>query len=65
MYTELAWRYLLYKYNHDQAVRCFSNLVRCLFTVYDGIIEVCKVKRFTDMIDSVIEQTEQTLTLNS
>ena len=31
MYTELAWRYLLYKYGHHQSVARFSNLIRCFF----------------------------------
>jgi hypothetical protein len=60
-YIELIWRYLLYKYDHKQAVICFSNLIRCLFAVHDVIIRGCEIQWFTDKIDSLIQQTEQTL----
>ncbi|CAF4039779.1 unnamed protein product, partial [Rotaria sordida] len=47
MYVDLAWQYLLYKYGHHQAV----------------IFEAHEVQKFTEMIDSIIEQTERTLFL--
>ncbi|CAF5077024.1 unnamed protein product [Rotaria sp. Silwood1] len=61
MYTELAWRYLLYKYGHYEAVKRFSNLTRCLFAVTGAIVEAHESQKFTDIIDSIIEQTEQKL----
>ncbi|CAF3150428.1 unnamed protein product, partial [Rotaria sp. Silwood2] len=63
MYTDLTWRYLLYKYGHHQAVIRFSNLLRCLFAVIAAVVEAHESEKFTEMIDSVIEQTEQTLCL--
>ncbi|CAF4436468.1 unnamed protein product [Rotaria sp. Silwood2] len=39
MYTDLTWRYLLYKYDYHQAVIHFSNLLRCLFSVTGTIVE--------------------------
>jgi hypothetical protein len=63
MYTELAWRYLLYKYDDERAVICFSNLMRCLFLVNNAIVEAVECKQYTDMIDSLIKQTEETFTL--
>jgi len=63
IYTELAWRYVLYKYGHHQAVMRFSNLIRCLFYVNDAIVEAHESREFTEMIDSVIKQTEQILFL--
>jgi uncharacterized Fe-S radical SAM superfamily protein PflX len=63
MYTETAWRYLLYKYGHRDAVMRFSNLIRCLFFVNKAIIEANESRHFTEMIDSVIEQTKRTLCL--
>jgi hypothetical protein len=65
MYTELVWRYLLYKHNHREAVLCFSNLIRCLFLLNDSVVEAHEEQQFTDIIDSVVESTEQKLTLNS
>jgi hypothetical protein len=63
IYTELAWRYVLYKYGHHQAVMRFSNLIRCLFYVNDAIVEGHESREFTEMIDTVIKQTEQILCL--
>ncbi|CAF3103978.1 unnamed protein product [Rotaria sp. Silwood2] len=63
MYTDVTWRYLLYKYGYHQAVIRFSNLLRCLFTVTAAVVEAHESEKFTEMIDSVIEQTEQTLCL--
>jgi hypothetical protein len=63
MYAELAWRYLLYKYDHERAVICFSNLMRCLFSVNDTIVEAVECKQYTDMIDSLVQKTEETLKL--
>jgi hypothetical protein len=57
MYTELAWRYILYKYGHHQAVRRFLNLIICLLFAIDAIVEAHESKPFTEIIDSVIEQT--------
>ncbi|CAF4755134.1 unnamed protein product [Rotaria sp. Silwood2] len=63
MYTDLTWRYLLYKYGHHEAVIRFSNLLRCLFLVIWAIAEAHESQKFGEMIDCVIEQTEQTLCL--
>ncbi|CAF0971752.1 unnamed protein product [Rotaria sp. Silwood1] len=63
MYTDLTWRYLLYKYGHREAVIRFSKLLRCLFLVIWAIVEAHESQKFTEMIDYVIEQTEQTLCL--
>ncbi|CAF4191474.1 unnamed protein product [Rotaria magnacalcarata] len=60
MYTELTWQYLVDKYGHLQAVKRFSNLFKCLFSVTKAIVEVHQVQKFTDIINSIIEQTEET-----
>jgi hypothetical protein len=62
IYTELIWQYLVYKYNHQQAVLCFSNLIRCIFLINNGIIEVHELQHYQDMMNSIIKQTEMTLT---
>jgi hypothetical protein len=63
MYAETAWRYLLYKYGHYQTVMRFSNLIRCLFLLNDAMVEAHESEQFTQMIDSVIKQTGQILSL--
>ena len=63
-YIELTWRYLLYKYNHQQAVKCFSNFIRCVFIVNASVVIVQDIQWFTDIIDSVTEKAEQILSFN-
>lgn len=63
MYADLAWRYLLYKYNHRDAVIRFSNLIRCLFHTNDAIVAAHESERYKNMIDAVTGKTEQLLCL--
>lgn len=63
-YTELTWRYLVYKYSEKQAVKRFCNLLRCLFNVHSTIITVENTQQYTNMIDTIIEQTEDLLISN-
>jgi hypothetical protein len=63
-YIDLTWRYLLYKYDEKQAVLCFSNLIRCLFTVNEAIVIASEIKWFTGMINDLIQETQQTLIIN-
>jgi len=64
MYSKLTWRYLLYKYGYDRAVICISNLIKCIFFVNDAVVKAVKIKLYTDMIDSLVKQTEETFTLS-
>lgn len=61
MYTDIAWRYISYKYGYYEAVIRFSNLLRCLFLVTTATVNAHESKRFSEIIDSVIEQTERSL----
>ena len=63
-YIELTWRYLLYTYNHEQAVKCFSDFIRCIFVTNEALIEAQEIQWFTSTIDSIVERTEQSLSLN-
>ncbi|UJR20450.1 hypothetical protein I4U23_023579 [Adineta vaga] len=62
-YIELTWKYLLYKYSYEQTVRCFSDMIRCVFAINQAMIEIERIKWFTDMIDSFVQRTEDILTL--
>ncbi|CAF2442851.1 unnamed protein product [Rotaria sp. Silwood2] len=61
LYTGLAWQYLLYKYGHNQAVIRFSNLLRCLFSVNEVIVEAHESQQFIDIIDFVFKETKKNL----
>ena len=63
-YIELAWRYLLYKYNHEYAVKSFNNFIRSIFTANEGMCIAHEVTWFTQAVHSITQQTEETLSLN-
>jgi hypothetical protein len=60
-YIELLWKYLLNKYDYHQTVICYSKLVRCLLTLNTILVELYEVKFFTGIMDSIVEQTKQSL----
>ncbi|CAF1057033.1 unnamed protein product [Adineta steineri] len=56
VYIDLAWRYLLYKYNHRQAVICFSNVLRCLLMLHNTIVLAYEVQQYTDVINPLFNR---------
>ena len=62
-YTELAWRYAVYKYGYHNTVTRFLNFIRCLLLVQATVMEANKSQEFTDMVDTVTRQMEQNLCL--
>lgn len=60
MHIDLTWRYLAYKYGEHQAVIRFSSILRCLFSVTETIVEANEQQNFMKIIDSIIDETEQT-----
>ena len=62
-YVELAWKYMVYKYTDEQAVKRFCQLLRFLFNVNRTINLVNGVEAYRDLLDTVIERTEKTLSL--
>ncbi|CAF3625536.1 unnamed protein product [Rotaria sp. Silwood1] len=63
MYAELAWRYLIYKYDDKQAVVFFSSFIRSIFSLHDVVVEAFQMKHCKEMVKSVIEQTKKTIEL--
>ena len=64
IYVELVWRYLLYRYNHREAVKRFSNIVRCLILLNNIVIDANQSRQFVELFDAVIEQIEHKLDLS-
>ena len=62
-YVEVTWRYLLYKYDHQQAVKCFSDFVKCIFLINDAFVLKEKLKWFNGIVDCVAKKTEESLSL--
>lgn len=64
IYSDLIWRYLLYKYGHRQAVLCFSNLIRCFLLLNETVVQAHDVRQFTEIIDTVVQVTEEKLQIS-
>lgn len=62
-YTELAWLYLQYKYGHEQAVKFFSDFIRCIFSINEILVVTHTVPWFRKAMDSIAEKTAQTFSL--
>lgn len=60
-YTEILWKYLIYKYTYEQSIKHFCKLLRCLFHVNFTIVEADRIQQYTNMIDTVIQQTQDLL----
>ncbi len=59
IYAEVTWKYLLYKYDHRQSVKCFINFIRCLLIVNKAIIEVHQAEHYKRMVENLIEKMDQ------
>jgi len=64
-YTELLWRYLVYKFNYERAVIYISDLIRCFFAMHECIVVGQDVQWFVEKVDSIVAHTEQVLSLNN
>ncbi|CAF0926150.1 unnamed protein product [Adineta ricciae] len=62
-YVDLAWRYLVYTYKFEWTVKYFSDLLRFLFVIHDGVRKSEEVKWYTNTIDSLTQQTKDVLTV--
>jgi hypothetical protein len=60
-YAEVAWKYLLYRYDYEQAVKCFVNFIRCLLIVINVIVETEQAQQHRHMIKDIVEKTDQAL----
>ena len=58
-YTDLAWRYMIYRYDRAQAVRRFSHLVRYLLRVNSAMAEMDSCAKHNETVGRVWELTEQ------
>ena len=61
-YIALTWRYLIHRYDDQQAVRCFSNLLRALFTMQSSLASV-EGEQYSQMIGHLVQQTQTSLNL--
>ena len=62
-YIELAWCYMIFKYDERRAVKSFSDVIRALFALNSSINSALETPVYHQMIDSLVQQTEQSLTV--
>lgn len=62
-YAEVTWRYLIYKYDFERAVRCYSRIIQCIFFGLKSLLVGGNHEDFQEMVDSVAEKTKESLIL--
>ena len=62
-YSDLTWRYLIHTYNYERAVMYFSNLIKCILSLNDIVVETTNLQQCNDMIDSIVKLTEEQMIL--
>ncbi|CAF4308512.1 unnamed protein product, partial [Rotaria sordida] len=50
-------------YDYYQVVKCFSNVIRVIFISNEGIHQAQQIEICINMVDSLTQQTEQTLSI--
>jgi hypothetical protein len=65
MYVEVAWKYLLYKYNHAQTVICFTNFIKTLLLINLAITEAHQSQHHKSIMENLIEKIVRQVTINS
>lgn len=58
-YSELLWKYLLYKYSFSDAVRRFTQLVQCIIVTLTIRVHLENIRNHTDVVDSLVQKIEQ------
>lgn len=64
-YAEIAWRYLVYKYGHEQSVQYFCRFIRFIFTLHDCIVAANESKHYTDDFNPLVEESDHNLNMTN
>ncbi len=64
MYAEIAWKYLLCKYDYKQAVKCFMNFIKSFLVINSAIIEIHQSQQYKHMIENFIEKINQQVVIS-
>ncbi len=59
VYAELIWKYLLYKYRFDQAIRRFTHLVKCLIASVTVKTYLQTIQEHTSSVSSLVQKIEE------
>jgi hypothetical protein len=64
IYAEIAWRYLIYKYDYTQAVIYFINFIKSFLVINSTIIEIQQSKQHQRMVEILIEKINQQIMIS-
>ncbi|CAF1086886.1 unnamed protein product [Rotaria sordida] len=63
-YSEVIWKYLLYKYGFYESVQRFMTLIQCLLTATDGLYNAQYMEKHENDIELLVENLELELLLD-
>jgi hypothetical protein len=56
LYAEITWKYLIYKYDHTQAVICFIYLIKSFLMINRAIIKIHQSEQYQQIIENLNQQ---------
>jgi len=65
VYIELLFKYMLYQFSYKEAILRFFGLVKTCLDLCTLLISCDELKRYDNMLETIVKQTEQTLILHS
>lgn len=63
-YIELLWKYLIYKYNYQQAIHSICELLKCIFALHQGLIYAQEIQWYADTAEDLVQQTKHNLNIS-
>ena len=60
IFITMLWKYLVYQYGHEDAIRCFINMIKNYLDVLNHMHENVS-QQHQKMVDNIIEKTTQSL----
>lgn len=62
-YCELIWKYLRSKYNYEESIHRWTNLLQCFLNATKVISEYQLINRHVQHIETIVEETELNLVI--
>ena len=57
-YTEITWKYLIYRYPFEDVVKRFDNLIRCFIVAQNSLVLMENDRQHEEILDAFINETE-------
>lgn len=63
MYVNVLWKYMIYQYGFNKAVRCFDSLMKNILDILHIMENLANIKEHNQMINTLVKEAEYSLTI--